>query len=151
MLHFQKSSSRILAIVFIASLTTFLIYGLGANSKWIGSKELRVRVVGLPISSFTNARLYECFGAEEAVLASRTPETDFHSIEFVTDGNTNELILRLRVTGEDYLVDWFDRTTTAKYILLEYEDPLSNQTQRVVFRTPWESDIVTIDFAPNKP
>lgn len=140
-----------LAIVFIASLTTFLIYGLGANSKWIGSKELRVRVVGLPISSFTNARLYECFGVEEAVLTSRTPETDFHSIEFVTDDNTNELILRLRVTGEDYLVDWFDRTITANYILLEYEDPLSNQTQRAVFRTPGESDIVTIDFAPNKP
>lgn len=148
MLHF---SSRLLATVFILPLIALVIYCLGANSKWIGVRVQHVRVVGLPVRTFRNARLYECFGTEEAVLTAKTPDTDFHSIEFVTVDNTNELILRLKVTGDDYLVDWFDRTTAADYVLLEYEDPLGNQTQREVFRIPSKSGNVTIDFTPNKP
>lgn len=116
-----------------------MIYWLGANSKWIA------------VSSFSNAKLYECFATEEAVLASKTPETDFHLVEFVADSNANELVAQLKVTGDDYLIDWFDRTKTADYILLEYEDPLSKQMQRAVFRTPSKSGSVTIDFAPSKP
>ena len=75
----------------------------------------------------------------------------FALIEFATDGNTNELTSQLKVTGDDYLVDWFDRTIAADYILLEYEDPLSNQTLHAVFRTPSKSGNVTIDFTPKKP
>ena len=78
MLHFRRSSSRILTVLFILSLIAILSYCLGANSKWIGVKELRVRVFGLPVSAFRNAILYECFGTEEAVLTSKTPDTDFH-------------------------------------------------------------------------
>ncbi len=128
-----------------------MIYCLGANSKWIGVRELRVRVIGVPVSHLRNARLYECFGTEEAVLTSKAPDTNFQSIDFVTDGNTNELISRLTVTGDDYLFDWFDRTKTADYVLLEYEHPLTHHTQRAVFRTPSESGKITIEFTPNTP
>lgn len=151
MRHSQRSSRKTLAIVYILPLIPIIIYCLGANSKWIGVRELRVRVIGVPVNNLTNARLYECFGTEEAVLTSKTPDTDFRSIDFVTDGNTNELISRLTVTGEDYLVDWFDRTKSADYVLLEYEDPLNHQTQRAVFRTPAESSKVTSEFTPNSP
>ncbi len=56
------------------SLTAILIYCLGANSKWIGVRELPVRVFGLPVSAFRNARLYECFGTEEAVFLDLSRE-----------------------------------------------------------------------------
>lgn len=132
-------------------LAAIMIYCLGANSKWIGARELRLHVVGLPVSSLGTAKLYECFDSEEAVLTSTSPETDFHLIEFVADSNANSLIAQLKVTGDDYLIDWFDRTKTADYILLEYEDPLSKQPQRAVFRTPSKSGVVTINCAPSKP
>lgn len=112
---------------------------------------MRVRVIGVPVNNLTNARLYECFGTEEAVLTSKAPDTDFRSIDFVTDGKTNELISRLTVTGDDYLVDWFDRTKTADYVLLEYEDPLTHKTQQAVLRIPSNSSKITIEFTPNTP